>query len=213
MIQWERRRQHLVIELPELDLQCEILYENPEGSLSVALICHPHPLHQGTMYNKVVSACTKALLDTKIATFRFNFPGVGQSTGQFDDGKLESEVVRSLLKLIKAHRSQHQIILAGFSFGGAIASYSYDNINKRILIAPSLGSFSKQSPDWSSPTLLLHGLDDEIVPPQGSLDLLSADLKSHHKPKIVLYPDAGHFFENYLDDLKEQIRLFTQNAE
>ena len=55
----------------------------------VALVLHPHPLHGGTMHNKVVFRVAKALNECGFETLRFNFRGVGLSTGEFDEGRGE----------------------------------------------------------------------------------------------------------------------------
>src|SRR5690554_7140861 len=71
--------QHL-IQGPAGDL--EILVTRAENANAVAIICHPHPLHGGTMHNKVVSTLMRAARDQGASTVRFNFRGVGQSTGR-----------------------------------------------------------------------------------------------------------------------------------
>lgn len=209
MINWERKRQHLVITLQELGIESEILYENPQGSKNIALICHPHPLHQGTMYNKVVASLAKGVQEAGFATFRFNFPGVGQSTGQFDDGGLESQVTSSILKLIEQQFQPHKIALGGFSFGGAIASAAYDSeLIAKVLIAPAW-RLIKEKELFCQPTLIIHSLDDEIVPVGPTLETLS-NPQSQPLIKAVLYPQSGHFFEGHLEELKKQIQFFLQ---
>jgi alpha/beta superfamily hydrolase len=48
-----------------------------------AVVCHPHPLHGGTMHNKVVFRAAKAAVQAGLPTLRFNFRGVGKSAGSF----------------------------------------------------------------------------------------------------------------------------------
>ena len=215
MINWDRRRQHLVIHLESTQLDCEILYENPHDSKDLALICHPHPLHQGTMYNKVVVALAKGAQDAGFATMRFNFPGVGQSTGDFDDGIGEGKVVESLLDLLHSSFQARNICLAGFSFGGAVASFTYNRLSAKVLVAPAF-RFIEQKIQLEQPTLLLHSLDDQIVPVDPTLDLLKDVQKQSSQSQLpaqvqcMIYSDAGHFFEKYLDQIKEQTRSFLK---
>src|SRR5687767_9367230 len=56
----------------------------------VAIVCHPHPLHGGTMDNKVVTMVERALRELGFATLRFNFRGVGGTEGAHDDGEGET---------------------------------------------------------------------------------------------------------------------------
>jgi len=57
----------------------------------VGIVCHPHPLHGGTMTNKVVTSAAQALRDLGCATLRFNFRGTGRSEGEHDDGRGEGD--------------------------------------------------------------------------------------------------------------------------
>ena len=61
-----------------------------------ALVCHPHPLGGGTMHNKVVFRIAQALGDLGLPVLRFNFRGVGRSTGTYDEGRGEANDVRDI---------------------------------------------------------------------------------------------------------------------
>ncbi len=84
-----------VIMIPGPAGQIECLTAPPEADAvdknRVALICHPHPLYGGTMRNKVTHMLEKAFRDMGAHTVRFNFRGVGESSGVFDDGVGEAE--------------------------------------------------------------------------------------------------------------------------
>jgi len=62
--------------------------EAPRGAV---VVCHPHPLHGGTMHNHVTYRIAKAFRDRGISTLRFNYRGVGRSTGSYDEGRGELE--------------------------------------------------------------------------------------------------------------------------
>src|SRR5215831_3927756 len=84
----------------------------------VALVLHPHPLHGGTMHNKVVFRAAKALQESGFEALRFNFRGVGQSTGQYDEGRGETDDARVALDYLLSTQPQaREVIVAGFSFG------------------------------------------------------------------------------------------------
>src|SRR5437867_6050271 len=86
----------------------------------VALVLHPHPLFGGTMHNKVVFRAASALNDGGLIALRINFRGVGQSTGEHDEGRGELEDVRAGLGYLEANYPEKAITLCGFSFGARV---------------------------------------------------------------------------------------------
>jgi alpha/beta superfamily hydrolase len=88
---------------------------------TVALVCHPHPLHGGTMQNKVVHMTARALQERGIATLRFNFRGVGASEGAFDDGQGETDDALAAADWLVHRFPQAALLVAGFSFGSYVA--------------------------------------------------------------------------------------------
>src|SRR4051794_30329155 len=95
-----------------------ILKEAPAGKRTgVALVAHPHPLGGGTMHNKVVYRAAAGLLEAGLATLRFNFRGVGLSTGTHDEGRGEKDDIRTALDYLSENYPDEEITFAGFSFG------------------------------------------------------------------------------------------------
>ena len=82
-----------------------------------AVVCHPHPQFGGTMHNKVVFRLAAALVEHGIPALRFNFRGVGRSTGSYDEGRGEADDVRAALAALAARYPGVPLLLAGFSFG------------------------------------------------------------------------------------------------
>src|SRR5690349_5452492 len=81
--------------------QLEAILKEPRArSRGVALVLHPHPLGGGTMHNKVVFRAAAALNDAGLVVLRINFRGVGQSTGEHDEGRGEQEDVRAGLNYL-----------------------------------------------------------------------------------------------------------------
>ena len=101
--------------------QLEAIYHPPaEPAERVALVLHPHPLYGGTMHNKVVYHAAKALEAAGFVTLRFNFRGVGASTGQHDRVGGASEDARVALDYLLAQQpAARAVLVAGFSFGAA----------------------------------------------------------------------------------------------
>ena len=98
-----------------------ILKEPREGhARGVALVLHPHPLGGGTMHNKVVFRAASALNEAGLVTLRINFRGVGQSTGEHDEGRGETEDARVALDYLTTQYPGTSLTLAGFSFGSRV---------------------------------------------------------------------------------------------
>jgi alpha/beta superfamily hydrolase len=94
---------------------------DPQGKLRfAAVVCHPHPLHGGTMHNKVVFRAAKAAWQAGLPTLRFNFRGVGKSTGSFSDGIGECEDVTAALDYLGTRFPAVPVCLIGFSFGASV---------------------------------------------------------------------------------------------
>ncbi|HEY8360757.1 MAG TPA: CocE/NonD family hydrolase, partial [Ramlibacter sp.] len=97
----------------------QVLRDQPEGSsLGVAVIAHPHPLHGGTMDNKVVQTLARAFVQRGWTAVRFNFRGVGTSEGSYDEGRGE---LQDLLAAVQGLAPAGPLALAGFSFGAFVA--------------------------------------------------------------------------------------------
>ncbi|MFN2500853.1 MAG: alpha/beta hydrolase, partial [Pyrinomonadaceae bacterium] len=100
------------------DGQLEAIVKAAEGSSrGIGIVCHPHPLGGGTMHNKVVFRAAAGLGDAGLTTIRFNFSGVGASTGEHNDVEGGKADVRQVLDYVATGYPGADIILAGFSFG------------------------------------------------------------------------------------------------
>jgi uncharacterized protein len=108
--------------IPVAHGQLEAILKQPRISppRGVALILHPHPLGGGTMHNKVVFRAAAALQEAGLVTLRINFRGVGQSTGEHDEGRGEIEDVRAGLAYLKERYPDLDITICGFSFGARV---------------------------------------------------------------------------------------------
>ena len=172
-----------------------------------AVFAHPHPLHGGTMHNKVVYRAVQALTRTGYDTLRFQFRGVGLSEGRYDAGHGEIEDFRSALD--EAERSAGlPIVAGGFSFGSAVGLKATTN-DPRVAAFVALGlPLASESgrllprPPRGVPSLFVVGENDTFGPPAE----LAKFLGGTHR--MVVIPGADHFFEGQLDLLGETIRDF-----
>ncbi len=194
--------QHRLIDGPAGLIECAV--DAPTApALGVAVICHPHPLHGGTMDNKVVQTLTRAVTALGWQSVRFNFRGVGRSAGTWDDGRGE---VDDALAVIAAHRAAGQaLLLAGFSFGGHIAASAAarlpadDAAQRLVLVGPS--TQKQQVPRVPPDTIVVHGESDDVVPLSATLDWA----RPQAVPVTVL-PGVGHFFHGQLGLLKQVVQ-------
>jgi len=161
----------------------------------LAVICHPHPLHGGTMDNKVVQTIARALLRRGWRTVRFNYRGVGTSGGAWDEGRGE---VDDALAVIAAHRvAGEPLVLGGFSFGGYIAATAATRLGpteqpqRLVLVGPATSNFNV--PQVPPETLVIHGEADDVVPLSATLDWARPQALP-----VVVVPGVGHFFHGQL---------------
>jgi alpha/beta superfamily hydrolase len=166
----------------------------------VALILHPHPLHGGTMNNRVVHALYQRFQAMGFSTLRFNFRGVGRSQGRYDGGIGEISDAAAALDFLQAvNPNASSLWVAGYSFGAYVGM-------QLLMRRPEMGGFVSVSAPAShydfgflAPCpcngLILHGADDELVP-ESSVRKLVEKLNTQKGIRIDyrVMPGAGHIF-------------------
>lgn len=199
----------------KIETLVNIAKEDTENNQNIiAIICHPHPLHGGTMHNKVVHTASKAFNELSIDTIRFNYRGVGKSDGEYGDSVGESEDLQSILNWVLEKKPNSKLILAGFSFGCFIAltgaANPKNNCISLISIAPAVNhqDYEKYLPiDRNLPWLLIHGTSDEVI----DFEIVKNWLNNLSvKPQFEIFEGASHFFHGRLVELKDTIIKFIQ---
>ncbi|MCY7353556.1 MAG: alpha/beta hydrolase [Lysobacter sp.] len=186
-----------IVEPPEADVPAQAV---------VAIVCHPLPTEGGSMHNKVVTMVARGLRELGVTTLRFNFRGVGQSAGVFDDGNGELDDLRAVAAWVRAQRPHHQLWLAGFSFGAYVTLRAAGELRPDVLIsiAPPAGRWDFASIETPRmPWLVIQGETDEIVDPQAVYAWLE---KTKAQAELVKMPDTSHFFHRKLMDLRGAIK-------
>jgi alpha/beta superfamily hydrolase len=183
-------------------IECAIDGPPAAEARGVVVLCHPHPVHGGTMDNKVVQTLARAFVQLGWRSVRFNFRGIGASAGQWDEGRGE---VDDALAVIAAQRVPgHKLALGGFSFGGYVASQAAARLPEAerpeplVLVGPATRNF--EVAPVPEHTLVIHGEADEVVPLQATLDWA----RPQHLPVLVV-PGVGHFFHGQLPLLKSLV--------
>ncbi|MBS0498673.1 MAG: alpha/beta hydrolase [Proteobacteria bacterium] len=184
-----------------------VLGEPDSAPKGIAVIAHPHPLHGGTMDNKVVHTLFSTLLELQFITVKFNFRGVGRSEGSFGQGVGEIEDVIAVTQTIR-NQFSHQfpeipLLLAGFSFGGAIQLHAAEELAPEflLLVAPSVVNLQAPPvPETTQYALIIQGDKDDIVLPEAVLGWAEPAAQP-----VVIVPGAEHFFHGKLTLLKRLV--------
>lgn len=185
--------------------QLEAIVEDPGTPHSaLGVICHPHPLHGGTMTNKVVHTVARAFNINGAPTVRFNYRGVGASSGSYDEGAGETDDALAVIAWAQARWPGRSVWLAGFSFGGGVALRAALRapIVRLITIAPAVARAGPLAQLPTCPWLLIQGDADEVVPASMVLDWAESLTVA---PEIKMMAGAGHFFHGRLVELRELI--------
>jgi alpha/beta superfamily hydrolase len=174
---------------------------------AIAVVCHPHPLQQGTMQNKVVTTTARAFAQLGAHALRFNFRGVGASEGRYADGVGERADALAAIAWSRDRWPGLDVYLGGFSFGAAIALgiAAEARATGLVTIAPPLDRLPAGFVPPRCPWLLIHGVADDVVPFAATEARLAA---LGVRPQVVAMQDAGHFFHGRLLEVDEAIRSF-----
>ncbi|MFN0108431.1 MAG: alpha/beta hydrolase [Blastocatellia bacterium] len=196
--------------------QLEAIYRpRTNDAERVALALHPHPLHGGTMHNKVVFRAAKALTESGFETLRFNFRGVGASTGVYDEGIGECDDARVALEYLLADQpNAREVLVAGFSFG-SIVGLNVGCADARVHRLIGIGVPARLGKldclfECPKPKLFVHGALDDIAPLEPFQDFL-AKLPATSNHQLVSIAGAGHFFDDQADELMQTIKEFVSS--
>lgn len=178
------------------EITLEGLFQTPAPMPAVgAVICHPHPLYGGEMQNNIVSALMTAFQQAGVATLRFNFRGVGRSSGSHGQGEAELEDVKAAVTYLLSRQNFQTVVVAGYSFGSMVglqAGATDLRVHKLIGVAFPLGF---RDPSFllnvTKPKLLISGDHDNYSPIPALQNLLTQlpDPKT-----LVIVKGADHFF-------------------
>lgn len=166
------------------------------------IVTHPHPLYGGDMYNPVVETIADAFRNKGFTTFRFNFRGVGQSQGGYEDGVGELMDVKNAIAFLKT-TGVTKIHLAGYSFGAwvnAQMDLSGGPVSTMVMVSPPVAFIDfKSITDIPNLKLVITGDRDEIAP-SGLIKSMLANWNPAARLEII--PGADHFYFGFLDALQ-----------
>jgi len=181
----------------------ETSLERPDQPTGVcAVLCHPHPLYGGSMHDAVLDCLARPLLAAGVTCLRFNFRGVGSSTGSYDDGVGEVDDLLAAIDWLRTHEQPTELWLGGYSFGAYVVWQSLAagaTPDRLLLIAPPISRLPFVSRQPDCPTDIFAGAEDEFVD-QG-------ELAGWAGVNVHLLTGADHFFLGCHDDLSRRIEL------
>ena len=173
-----------------------------------ALICHPHPLYQGSMHNKVVSTSAKTCQKNGINSVRFNFRGVGASESDYVNLEGACADARAVIHWMTQHHTAPQWLI-GFSFGSYVAACMATSGTHLILIAPPVMRLPFDTLNLPQHTTVIQGELDSIATSEATTAWVTA-----HTDQPIQYmpiPEATHFFDQKLLALSQAITMILSS--
>lgn len=188
----------------------EALYRDLQDPAGVAVVCHPHPKGGGTLHNKVVFRAARGLEAANVATLRFNFRGVGASSGQHEEGEGELGDVTAAIEWVKRKHPDKKLFVGGFSFGSWVASRvacERTDIDAIFLIGTPVDKYDfGYLRHCERPILFLHGTQDE----HGDVAKVEKLIPTVRNAESVIITGADHFFTKQLEAVEETMRSWAE---
>lgn len=192
----------------------EALLEEPDDRdpSSAALVCHPHPLHGGTLHNKVVHRLARGFRRAGYVVLRVNFRGVNLSEGEHDHGIGEVDDALAALALLRSRYPSLPFSLAGFSFGSRVVLRlaQAEPETQRVLAVgfPAHYPGNDELRSCAVPRVFIHSRTDAICPPQPVVDFVDS-LRDGTTIEWINAHD--HFFSGGLPQLEDLVTAIAQD--
>jgi uncharacterized protein len=201
----------MALMIPGRSVQLEAILREPETQTprASAVLCHPHPVYGGTMNNRVVYRAAKAVREAGLVALRFNFRGVGASTGSFDQGEGEKDDVVAAIDHLEKNYPSLPMALVGFSFGARVGlqvGYRDSRIEAMVGLGVPLGLHDfDYLAENHKPTLYIVGALDQYCPRE-KMDSLARRFPT--TSKLIWIEGADHFFNPGIEQVQALITEF-----
>lgn len=170
----------------------------------LVVVCHPHPEHGGTMDNKVVTTVARAARELGLDSLRFNYRGVGKSTGSYGHFEGECDDFDSIIQWVLTETGKTKLIPVGFSFGSAVVALRANQIAQcqhAVLIAPPVERYAYPN-NFNMPVSIIQGAEDEVV----EADAVTNWIKTLQSEYDYYYSGkTSHFFHGKLVELRHKL--------
>ena len=203
------QQERLEFQCGQLTLEGVLRLPEGEGPFGVVVVCHPHPQMGGDMRNNVVSTVCMALVGKGLASFKFNFRGVGGSEGYYDNGIGECDDAQAAVSFMLGRKEidPGRIGICGYSFGSKVALQAAAK-EQRIRAVAGISPFIEPADlldGYTKPKIFLCGARDGFI----NTKILLQQVDKLPEPKeIVLYPDIDHFWFGQERDMTAKVGEF-----
>ena len=167
------------------------------------------------MHTKAVYRAAQGLLEAGLVVLRFNFRGVGVSTGSHDGGIGERADLRDAMDWLEERYPLLPMVIGGFSFGSMVGlSVGAEDARAVALLGMGL-PVEKAEYDYSylvgaaKPVLVVQGEDDEFGSGAAVAEVVKP-MGAHIT--LVRIPGSDHYFTQRLDELKETVRGYYSSG-
>jgi len=193
------------------DVKIEGLLYNAPGEKGV-VVTHPHPLYGGDMHNNVVETIIEAYREKGYTTLRFNFRGMGRSTGNYDEGIGEQKDVRAALAYLTG-MGKASVDLAGYSFGAwvnALGLKGLDQARRTVMVSPPVNFLDFSFLDYNEKIrLVIAASRDDIGPPGMIKEMIPV---WNPDARLEIIQGADHFYWGKNGDIKRIIQEFLSTS-
>lgn len=208
------RTERLEIEVPHGHLEARLEVPDSSGT-GAALLCHPHPQYGGNMNTKALYHLTRTLNEFGFSTLRFNFRGVGASTGTYDGGDGERDDARTALEVLKqrVELGEGSLLCGGFSFGSAIGlriGTEDEEVEGLVGIGlpVDLAGFDYLEAN-ERPLLVVQGEHDQFGSPDRVREVLDLERDT---VSLRIIEGSEHLFTGHFEELREAVRDFFSSG-
>ena len=202
---------NVFIEHNNIKLEAELYKPDSSKERIIVLLIHPHPSYGGNMYNNVISAIFQTLINNDKLALRFNFRGVGRSTGSHSGDDAEIDDVKACIDYILSTFSSNKILICGYSYGAAIGcslvNYSEKIIGYCAISFPwdFMGMKYKKLSQSNKLKLFIQGDQDTLA----FYNKFGAHYESYSDPKSKkVIKGADHFFWGFENLVAEEVTAF-----
>lgn len=181
------------------------------GPFPCAVVCHPHPQYGGSMDVPLIVALAQGLERAGWAVLRFNFRGVGQSQGVYDEGRGEVEDVEAAIAYLRTHDAvrDEPLALVGYSFGAWVALEAARHAGPVAAVAAVALPLWRMPEGWLTdldvPKLFIAG-DRDTVCPVDALKTWASTLPGI--TEIAILTRADHYLAGREGQVADEVARF-----
>lgn len=199
----------MLIDTGEVKLEAALWQPEESAPVAAALLCHPHPLYGGTMNNRVIYRAAKGALAAGLAVLRFNFRGVGESSGSYERGAGEKKDAAALLDWLQERYQKLPLALCGFSFGswvGLQVACCDPRVHALVGIGLPVDSYDFDFlVENRKPSRFIIGTRDEFCS-RTSMETLERRLPPSSTVRRI--DGADHMFTRQVDQVQAEVETF-----